>query len=147
MTRLSSAYEGTLYAAVVCSEEQLRGLFSDLVLLASSFGLGTQNPDSDLVPVVGLTEEVVLAAACLSKVPDDFCEELTSELEEALARHAPVACIIHLVRANLWTQDHEAWCRLLGMLMRHITDRKQCESVMVVVANQVMDAYPTPKNG
>lgn len=132
--RLESAFEAVLHAGLVSSPEHVRGLIGELDLVGLFYGLGCAIREPDEIAAAGLELEVVLAAGRLVKVPASMQDELTADLERALAEHAPIACMVHLVRVRLWRTDKTAWVGALSEILLRVEDDEVCKMVTAVVA-------------
>lgn len=137
VTRLESAYECMLRAGGMTPAPRLRRLILEIDLVAASFGLLADPRDEIDGPDEALPMELVLAAAVFTQIPVDLQPDLAGDLEEALARHCPIAAVAHFVRVKLWMIDQPEWARLMGLVLNHVTNEEACKAITAVIVNHV----------
>ena len=145
LDRLESAFEAVIHSGLVSTPEQIRGLISELDLVGLCYGLDCAIREPEEIAVAGLELEIVLAAGRLVKVPASMQDELTADLERALAEHVPMACMVHLVRIRLWRVDKTAWVRALAEILLRVKDDEVCKMVTAVVAQHASGISKFPE--
>jgi hypothetical protein len=132
--RLESAFEAVLHAGLVSTPDQVRGLIGELDLVGLCYGIVCPAREPNEIAAPGLELEVVLAAGRLVKVPASMRDELTADLEAALAENVPMACMVHLVRVRLWRIDKTAWVEAISEILLRVEDDETCKMLTAVIA-------------
>lgn len=136
--RLSLAYKILLEASAHAPPSGIRNLILDVDLTVASFGVGFNDRENVTCPDSDLTAELVAAAAPLVRISEDLHDELLGEIELALARHAPQACIFYIAKSKLWECAPETWSRLIGLLVRHVTNTDAQHAITAVIAQRIL---------
>lgn len=136
--RFESAFEAVVNAGQVSTPQQLRGLVRALDLVTLGFGLNCAAREPDDIPESSLALEVVLATKRLTKVPKTMRAVLLEDLEETLATCVPMACMVHVVRAQLWKTDKVAWAQALATVLFQVEDEETCKMLTAVIAQHAL---------
>ena len=140
-TRVGSAYMRTILSGLTSTSDQLRELILKLDLIAASFAVNFDERVTVELPDADLMAEVKRTAEYLGAIPVDCHDILAHDLELALAVHAPVECLRHIVRHSLWATDPMAWSCLMGLILKQVPATESRKIITAVVANQLSDAY------
>ena len=135
--RLKLVYPILLEAGAHTPPADLRELILEVDLLVASFGLGLSDRDSIDCTDSELATELVVTAAPLVRIPEDLHDVLCTEIEDALAKHAPRACVLYLAKSKLWEKDAEVWSHLIGLLVRHVKNPEAQLAITAVIAQRI----------
>lgn len=119
---------------------QLRALILGLDLVVAAFGLGINKRVAVNCSDELLARELIFTAAPLAKLPEGCHEQLTRDIEDLLAEHVPAACVGYIGRRKLWETAAGDWCRLVGLLLRHVPTAEDRFTLTAVVGEKFIEA-------